>query len=188
MIKNIINNLTNDELDRLDMSDFIYIDSPEYQSYYVGNSSKEHYRLLRYLSNQVSDSILIDIGTLKGSSALALSQNKTNTVYSFNVHNELQLNQLPSNINFIIGHVMNEEYKNLIFSSKIILLDTFHDGTFEKQFFDYLLSIDYKGCLILDDIHLNPSMEKFWREISGVVDKKDISNIGHWSGTGCVYF
>lgn len=163
-----------------------YINNKEYQNYFTSPSSIEHYRLLTHLSNNISNSTLIDIGTLKGSSALALSVNQTNIVYSFNLSNELELGLLPNNVNFIIDDIINEKYKPIILESKIILLDTFHDGTFEKTFFNYLKEIKYKGILLLDDIKLNNEMIEFWDSINE--DKSDITHIGHITGTGVVYF
>lgn len=185
-MKTIISEITNSLLDSIIMDDFKLINNIEYQGYYKSPSSLEHYRLLTYLSNKIDNSILIDIGTLKGSSALALSNNKTNTVYSFNLSNELQLNELPNNVNFIIDDVMNKQYKEILLNSKIILLDTFHDGSFEKVFYDYLKEINYQGMLLLDDIKLNQEMVDFWNSIE--IEKGDISHIGHITGTGVVYF
>jgi hypothetical protein len=115
-----------------------------------------------------------------------LSTNKSNTVHSFNVINQLELIDIPSNINFTIGNVINGKYKDLILDCKIILLDTFHDGTFEKQFVDYLLSINYKGMVLFDDIKLNNEMIDFWNSIK--TEKYDISDLGHVTGTGLVVF
>jgi phenylacetaldehyde dehydrogenase len=72
--------------------------------------------------------------------------------------------------------VLNGKYDNILLSAKFILLDTFHDGTFEKQFYKYLESIGYSGYLLLDDIHLNIEMEKFWGSI--IRKKDDLTHIG----------
>ena len=74
------------------------INDKAYQDYFTSPSSIEHYRLLSHLSNNISNSTLIDIGTLKGSSALALSVNQTNTIYSFDLYNEVKLGLIPNNI------------------------------------------------------------------------------------------
>ena len=185
-MKNIIDEIDNSILDDIMMEDYEMIDNLEYQGYFKAPSSKEHYRLLTHISNKFDDSIFIDIGTLKGSSALALSKNKTNTVYSFNLREELQLKQKPENVKFIVDHVMNPEYTEILLKSKLILLDTFHDGTFENTFYDYLKNINYQGVLLLDDIKLNNAMITFWNSIDK--QKFDISSIGHITGTGIVYF
>ena len=98
----------------------------------------------------------------------------------------MDLNNTPLNAEFIIDNVLNGNYNSVILGSKYIMLDTYHDGTFEKEFYDYLISINYKGYLLLDDIHLNFEMERFWDSITK--EKYDISNLGHITGTGLVIF
>jgi len=179
--------INNTELDEIDLSSLsLTIDNNEYRNYFVSKSSLEHYRLLSYISLNNDNIKILDIGTLKGCSALALSINSKNQINSFNLNDELQLNFVPSNVSFYIDDILKLEYKDLILNSKYILLDTFHDGTFEFVFFNYLKNIEYKGYLILDDIKLNPEMTNFWNNID--IEKKDISNIGHITGTGVVYF
>ncbi len=179
--------ITNEQLDNIDLFPYSQrINSLEYQNYFVSKSGQEHYRLLAYISLKNNWDDILDIGTLKGCSALAFSVNMANKVHSFNVHDELDLNQLPSNIELIIDNVLNEKYRSVILGSKYIMLDTYHDGTFEKEFYDYLVSIGYTGYLLLDDIHLNFEMKRFWGSITK--DKYDITNIGHSTGTGVVYF
>jgi hypothetical protein len=185
-MKNFFKNISNDTLDNLDMSQAQMIDNQEYQNYYLDKSSKEHYRLLTYISNNFNGETFVDVGTLKGSSALALSTNKQNKVFSFNLSNQLELNVIPENTEFIIDNVINGQYDNILLNSKFILLDTFHDGGFELEFLNYLKYINYSGVLILDDIHLNNEMKSFWENINE--DKLDISNIGHGSGTGVVFY
>ena len=46
---------------------------------------KQHYRLLSYFSSIFNDSNILDIGTHRGSSALALTYNKSNTIHSFDI-------------------------------------------------------------------------------------------------------
>lgn len=184
-MKNLLENLDNKILNDLDMSLSKHINNEEYKRYYVEVSSKEHYRLLTYISNLFNDIKILDVGTLKGCSALALSTNKNNKVFSFNISNQLELIDSPDNIEFIVDNVINGKYDNIIIQSKIILLDTFHDATFELEFLDYLEKLKYKGVLILDDIFLNDNMMNFWKKIK--LDKLDITQFGHSTGTGLVF-
>jgi hypothetical protein len=184
-MKEIFVNLENQTLDIFDMSLHTLIDNEEYQDYFKRKSSEEHYRLLTYLSRYFNNSTFVDVGTLKGSSALALSTNETNKVYSFNLFDELQLKERPKNIEFIVDNVINGKYDNILLESKIILLDTFHNGDFELEFLNHLKNINYKGVLLLDDIFLNDDMITFWNNINE--DKLNITNIGHSSGTGVVF-
>ena len=174
-----LNNITLTELSNK-------INSEEYKTYFLSPFGKEHYILLAYMSTWYNNSVILDIGTLKGCSALALAYNSTNKIKSFNITNQLDLNDIPENIEFIVDDILNEKYKDLILSSKIILLDTYHDGTFEKKFHDYLNENKWEGILILDDIKLNQEMIDYWDNIEE--PKLDITKYGHWSGTGIVDF
>jgi hypothetical protein len=46
--------------------------------------------------------------------------------------------------------------------------------------------LGYKGYLLLDDVFLNKEMVEFWNLIE--LDKQDLTNLGHATGTGVVYF
>jgi hypothetical protein len=185
-MKEILKTINNEVLNSIDMSRYLFIENKEYQEYFQEKSSKEHYRLLTHISTLFNSEIFLDVGTLKGCSALALSTNQTNNVYSFNLSDQKELSKELTNVEFIIDDVINGAYDELIMKSKLILLDTYHDGTFEIMFYNHLKSLGYKGTLILDDIHLNNEMELFWNSIKD--DKYDITNIGHATGTGVVIF
>lgn len=158
----------------------------EFRDYFLDVPGREHYKLLAYFSSQYNNSNLLDIGTYKGCSALALAYNNTNTVYSFDIGNYRALHDSPDNIHFIIDWATDPKYLDLIQSSPFIMVDTLHDGLFERQFHILLQEINWRGILFLDDIHLNDSMKEYWEEIPE--KKLDVSHYGHWSGTGLVYF
>ena len=124
-------------------------------------------------------SLVYDIGTYKGSSAVAMSSAKK--VISYNTEDQLEA-MPPNNVTFKIGNCLKDDN---ILKADIILLDTLHDGKFENAFYQ-LIRHSFKGILILDDIHLNPEMRKFWASITE--PKEDLTKIGHYSGTGIVYF
>jgi hypothetical protein len=116
-------------------------------------------------------------------SALALSYNKSNKVKTYDIIKLLPENPNVDNIEYILGDSTKDtDLKNC----PVIFLDVDHDGIYEDIFYDHLKSINWKGILILDDIHLNEPMIKFWNRIEE--EKHDITNIGHWSGTGLVVF
>lgn len=179
-----ISKINLDQIDLVPLSK--KIKNEEYVNYFLSESSKEHYRLLSYISLSEDGVSFLDVGTLKGCSALAMSINPNNKVYSFDVSNSFDLFEVPENCRFFIDNVLQEKYKEILLNSKYILLDTFHDGGFESEFYSYLKSINYKGYLLLDDIHLNEEMEIFWSSIDK--PKNEITKIGHVTGTGVVYF
>ena len=175
------------EVSSIDLSYNAYqINEEEYRTYYLSEPGQEHYKLLAYYSMQFNNAILLDLGTYKGCSALALSHNPKNQVKSFDIRFGLRnLSDYPDNVEFIIGNILDEEYKSLILSSKLIVLDTDHLGEFEHKFYSHLKSIGYRGTLLLDDIKLNSEMIEFWNSIPD--EKHDISNVGHSTGTGLVF-
>lgn len=174
------------ELSKIDLralSDIII--EEEFKSYFLEECGKEHYKLLAYFSTKFENSLLLDIGTYKGCSALALSHNKKNKVMSFDIHQGLKrLHKYPENVEFVIGDAMDPIYLEAVLSSPFIMLDTDHDGVFENAFYQYLKQKNYSGILMLDDIKLNKEMIDFWESIDS--EKYDVSEYGHHSGTGLV--
>ncbi len=162
------------------------ITQPEFKQYFVSEGGREHYKLLAYFSTLFEDEILLDIGTYKGCSSLALSYNIKNNVKSFDLGDFKQISKNLDNIDYILGDFTNDEYKELVMSSPLIMLDTDHEGPFEHKAYQYLKDINWVGYLLLDDIHLNEPMKEFWNQIDN--EKYDITSMGHWSGTGLVIF
>jgi len=194
---NKIISVTNEELDLIDLNDYQkrrdLTNVPEH--WFLLPSGQEHYRLLCYISNLFENQTFIDIGTWVGDSALALGHNKNNNVVSFDIVRQTRNTQGISvdieelikdeNIKFLILNATEYGDDNIL-NSPFIMLDTAHDGIFENEFYDYLNRINYKGLFFLDDIHLNEPMKKFWSGITR--EKYDLTNIGHWSGSGLVVF
>ncbi len=158
---------------------------PEYRGYFLNTDFVEHYQLLAYLSTRFNDATLFDIGTLKGYSALALSFNPVNRVISYDINDfkEILKPEKLANIEYRIGNALQDPE---LVSSPLILLDTEHNGVFENQVYSFLKQNHYKGLLVLDEIDLNDAMKRFWHAID--LPKEDLTDIGHWSGTGIVNF
>jgi len=176
------------QLEQIDLSEIgKLVIEDEFRNYFLDAPGREHYKLLSYYSTQYSNTTLLDIGSYKGCSALALSYNGTNTVKSFDISTGLkQLYSYPTNVEFIVDDVSKPEYKSLIMSSPFIMLDTDHNGIFEHMFYEYLKDIKYTGTVMFDDINFNEAMKLFWKSIKH--EKYDLTDIGHHSGTGLVIF
>lgn len=146
----------------------------------------EHYRLLTYLTNKLNGIRLIDAGTYRGLSCLALAQNPNNTVYTY----DIEPKDIPflKKDNVVVKTLdINAEEDASILCCPLILLDVDpHDGMQEKAFTDKLAKIGYTGFLICDDIHLNINMRQWWDSID--LPKYDITSIGHMHGTGVVCY
>jgi hypothetical protein len=178
--------LNKENISAIDLSRYAkYVANCEHRPYFFDVNFKEHYRLIAYLSTLFNHSIIFDIGTNLGYSALALSHNGSNKVISYDIVECKELYHAAelANIEYLIGDVLRD---NRLLDSALIMLDTNHDGVFEKQLYTYLKENSFKGRLFLDDIHLNPPMNCFWNSISET--KADITDIGHWSGSGLVDF
>ena len=151
-------------------------------------SVSEHYRLLVYLTKQFDKISIIDAGTSFGHSGLALAQNHNNTVFTYDIYERSGLPCFKGYDNIKCKCMdINLEDSSFLKSIPIILLDIDpHDGIQEKRFTDRLLEIDYRGYLICDDINLNDKMKRWWNSID--IEKYDVSEVGHFSGTGIINF
>jgi hypothetical protein len=159
---------------------------------FMGEAGKEHYKLLAYLAEQVQGRDIFDIGTHRGASALALSSNPANHIYSFDIQH---LYPLPkaSNVTWSLDNLMTAEgrapWEEKLLGSAFIFLDIDpHDGVLEYEFYTWLKEKDYKGFVICDDIWYFKGMrDAFWYRIPAA-EKVDVTDLGHWSGTGIVRF
>jgi hypothetical protein len=161
---------------------------------FIGKAGTEHYRLLSYFSTLFNGQNILDIGSHKGNSALALSYNNSNTVYSFdivdNIHPDIKLIE---NIRFYKENILDDntcnKWKNVILSCPFIFMDVDpHNGNMEMQFYKYLKKIGYNVFVIFDDIlYFKEMRDNFWYKIP-YEERYDLTNYGHWSGTGIVSF
>jgi hypothetical protein len=159
---------------------------------FFGSAGKEHYKLLAYLSTKFTNRDIIDIRTHRGTSALALSYNQTNRVYSFDSEHMYSLVQLP-NVTYSTDDIMTSAgralWESKILGSAFILIDIDpHDGFLEYDFFTWLKEKQYEGFVVCDDIWYFKGMrDNFWYKIPTHY-KKDLTELGHWSGTGIIQF
>lgn len=152
------------------------------KSWFYMDAGLEHYRLLVYISKLYNGVTLLDIGSYQGSSAIALSFNKKNKVISYDLVHQPEIADIKiPNIKFLIGDVLKDDI-----TAPFIILDTYHDGTFEQKFVDHLHKINYKGLVMFDDIYLNNEMTNFWDGLKN--EKYDLTEIGHHTGTGIAIF
>ena len=173
-------------------SDILNCHSVEDKNFFFGTPGSEYYRLLTYASTLYNNSNILDIGSNRGYSALALSYNKTNTIYSFDIVDNIFDNIKPvNNINFykenIFEKEVGEKWRQLILSCPFIFMSSnTHDGFNEFHFYNYLKSINYNGFIICNNIwYFKEMRDKFWYKINHE-ERYDITDVGHWSGTGII--
>ena len=166
----------------------------EHEINFYSNPGKEHYKLLSYFSTLFDNTNIIDIGTHLGHSALALSYNKTNTVYSFDIVDKVRPNiKNIENIKFLNDNLFDKnifyKWKDTILSCPFIFLDVDpHNGIMELEFINFIREINYNGFIICDDIwYFKEMRDNFWYKIEEQY-RYDLTDIGHWSGTGIITF
>jgi len=184
MIEQILN-ISTQQINSSDISFFdqYSFNGHENKQYLYGSAGIEHYRFFVEISKIFNNTLIFDIGTYLGMSALAFSYNPTNKIKSYDVSKAISDLPQRANIEYKIGDAI----KDLdLCSASIIFLDVNHDGLYEREIFKHLKNMRWNGILILDDIYLNDEMTKFWKEIE--YKKYDLTHLGHWSGTGLVEF
>lgn len=176
--------LSKEALDAIDLAPHAPLLDDFGRQYFFLEAGQEHYRLLAHLSTLFPWRTVVDIGSNRGGSAVALAHDPRTRVISYDIVDNKTVTIEKSNVEFRLKNVLEDV--EVLMAAPLILLDTFHDGTFEREFYRALLDHAYRGVLVLDDIHLNPEMRSFWRDIP--LPKVDVTPVGHWSGTGLVYF
>jgi predicted O-methyltransferase YrrM len=168
---------------------------------------KEHYFFLASLGVQLQNKKIIELGTHKGVSSIALNYgnkkyNNNNTIITYDIMNILFPNIFDNtSIDFRIENLFDPQIREQnienILSSDIIFIDIDpHEGVLEFEMYNWLKENNYKGLIFFDDIHLGVghmgvftgnSMQQFWDKVDNK-DKLDLTKVGHWSGTGLVCF
>ncbi len=191
--------LSQSQIDSIDLAQFEgrFVSENDREEF-LGLAGNQHYRLLAWLSTQFYGRDILDIGTHKGSSALALSYNVGNTVHTFDIDDRLaaewKLTKWANrDIQFhkenLWDPAVRQQWRDRILGSAMIFMDIDpHDGPMELEFYRWLKAEDYKGLLVCDDIWYFKGMrDNFWYHIPEA-DKIDATLVGHWSGTGVVHF
>jgi predicted O-methyltransferase YrrM len=164
---------------------------PLYPSIWPG----EHYRLLAGLVLTLTPRVVLDIGTFRGLSALALREHLPpgGRVASFDVAPWSVTDTALRDDDFADGrlshHVADlstrsDEFEELLGEAELVLVDISHDGDSETRMLQQFEGRLRTGAIVVfDDIRLM-SMLSFWRGIDR--PKLDLTSFGHWSGTGVV--
>lgn len=161
--------------------------SPHYHLWNTPAGESE-YKLYAYLSQKFNNTAILEVGTRYGGSTVAFSDNPTNKVIGYDImewttHSTLN----KENIDLRIGNFMEDDTLNYDEISIIMIDVDPHDGVQEPPMLKFLEEKKWKGLLILDDIGPEwAAIEKMWNELP--YEKYDVTDIGHWSGTGIINF
>ena len=174
------------------LSNFVSF-APQAKYYFGLDAGVEHYKLLALLSKNLPEgSLAVDLGTFYGASALAMSFNPNVKVITYDISELIP----PADVSLSIRHVSNILYlikdgiadaQRYAREASLILLDVDpHDGIQEKRFIEVMLELKFVGLVVCDDIHLNEGMRYWWDWVP--LRKIDVSQYGHHSGTGFIFF
>ena len=157
--------------ENLEGLDYSYLS--EVPSDFTVRPGREHFRLLSYLTTKYDNATITYIGPCIYA-IKALSYNKTATL------------QLFTGVN---GEVDREEWNAKLLKSSFIFLQADSDnGTMYMEFYEYMKKLDYKGYIICNNIWACKAMrDDFWYRIP-YEERYDLSDLGHWSGTGVISF
>jgi len=164
------------------------------KTYYDLPSGQQEYHLYSYLSTFFNNTVILDLGTFNGRSAVSLSHNETNQVISYNITDDIRdLNHkiyTKPNIEFRIKDVLEDLTEEFVKKVKMIVLDIDHFETMETKIIQKLDELNFSGILLLDDIHhpepiMHDCMQRLWNNLP--YRKIDITRYAHFSGTGVVF-
>ncbi len=177
-------------LNSIDLKDlWMYATWHPFFTFFNHRAGWEHYRLLSHFSWQFPPgTTLVDIGTSCGFSALALAHNPAVRVVTYNIEDGIGDQVCSARHKPNIEHRIKNclEDIDVLLSAPLIMLDTAHEGDFEQEVITALMQRSYKGIVLCDDIYLNAAMDRFWKWVP--LPKADLSEYGHWSGTGLITF
>lgn len=189
--KSLIIPLSNHVLDEFTLINHEYLVDSDF---YDLKSGINEYRLYSYLSTFYNNIKILDIGTLEGRSAIALSHNENNKVFSYDIYNHINNNShkiyTKSNIQFQIKNVIDDLTEDFIKDVKIVMIDIDHYEVIESKILSRLKELNFSGMIILDDVFLHPDpviyecMNRLWNSIQDT--KYDVTRYGHSVGTGIV--
>ena len=151
---------------------------------------ENHHQVLAYLAGQLPDNSLVyDLGTYKGASALALASNAKIRVVTLDIFCSLDNGAVDvrslENVQFIQQSCF--DCLDKIATAQLVMLDISpHNGADERRFVEEMEKRGFKGILVVDDIKLSDAMQSFWNDVKQ--KKFDVTPIGHWSGTGIICF
>jgi predicted O-methyltransferase YrrM len=159
----------------------------------------EHYRLLAALVKLLQPQSVIEVGTFRGLSALALKRflpadGKINTfdvvpwdsIRETCLHPEdFEDDRLRQQIGDLSDAAVFELHRSLIQQTELLFVDGPKDGVFERKLLQQLETVDFHKplLLVMDDIRFW-NMLATWQDIAR--PKLDLTSFGHWSGTGLV--
>lgn len=162
----------------------------EHAKYFHEVPGKEHYCLIRHLAKQFQNSLLVDIGTHIGLSALALST-PTNEVVTFDIVDLTSDGPvLPESVQKRLLNLVHYPSAFPLHAKFAVLDIDPHDGDAERKLVEQISTRGWNGWMLCDDIYLNDAMKAFWYWACNntLLRCTDLTPIGHITGSGLIQF
>ncbi|WP_218081583.1 O-methyltransferase [Anthocerotibacter panamensis] len=159
----------------------------------------EHYRLLAAFMVVLQPKTVLEIGTFKGLSALAMKKYlpATGRIVTFDLKpwqsfedtflcsDDFADGRLSQELGNLADPDFVEEHRTLLEATDFFFIDGPKDNITEYKIIENFQNLNFKNApiLLFDDTRLW-NMLKFWRTLP--FPKLDLTSFGHWSGTGLV--
>jgi predicted O-methyltransferase YrrM len=151
------------------------------RDYFLLPPGQSFYRTLAYFSTLFNDSLIVELGTRAGSSAIALSYNQTNRVITYDITDYIKGKITLPNIEFRIENILTDENKMaVLLDAQLLFIDIDpHSGCEEDIIHQFLVRHNYGGIALFDDIGLPtkyPELAAWWDNLDA--KKYDLRDVG----------
>lgn len=142
------------------------------------------HKLLCYFGRQYNNEMLAEIGTRHGLGALALAQNLSNHIITYDVTDEFWRSKFAAkrkNIEFRIRDIIYYSGTQEVLHCPFIYLDVDpHTGYLEEIFIRDLENNNYMGIVLLDDItNMFPQLFNWYNNLQTVATKYYLPDYNH---------
>ena len=157
----------------------------------------EHYKLLAGLVQVLRPTLIVEIGTAEGLSALSMVKylSPDARIVTFDIvpwadyprscltAADFQDGRLTQVIGDLGDRTVFERHQTLLEQADLVFIDAAKDGSLEQKLIANFETLSYqqKPVFVFDDIRLW-NMLSVWRELRW--PKLDLTSFGHWCGTG----
>jgi predicted O-methyltransferase YrrM len=159
--------------------------------------SGQHYRILAALAETWGVRRIVEVGTFRGSSALALLEApNVESLITYDLVSWEKIDgtwlraddfdgRLEQRLLDLADPKTFAAEADVLRRADLVFVDASKDGVFEPTFLPRLLGLHAAGpqLVVLDDIRVL-TMIRLWHSIT--FDKLDLTSFGHWSGTGII--
>lgn len=171
----------------------VVMSAEQYEAYSRGDGHT-YYVFLNKLVRELAPKKVLELGTSIGRSGLfmmcALPPESSFVTVDIGSYRRVDLLPFDSDprLSVIFGNDLEESVVDKIGDGfDMLFIDSEHSYEQVSREWDiYRHKISNKAVVVMDDIHLNDGMEKFWNSIP--YEKIDLGNSLHFSGFGAFHF